>query len=67
MMRKAKIIMGLALALTAILVTIDHIHHRSPGPAVAQDAKANATTIEPARALDDAPREPDTKRAAPGY
>lgn len=47
MMRKAKIIMGLALGLTAILVTIDHIRHRLPTPTVTQDAKRNAPTIAP--------------------
>ena len=35
---KAKIIMGLALALAAIAVVIDHTRHRVPAPDAAPDA-----------------------------
>lgn len=67
MKHKAKIIMGLALGLAAILVTIDHTRHRLPAPTVTPDAERNATTTEPSRGLGSAPRESGTKPEAPGY
>jgi hypothetical protein len=64
---KARIIMGAALGLAAIAVTIDHMRHRTPAPAVAQDAKRDATIIETPCGSGAAPCESDTRPEAPGY
>lgn len=68
MKRKAKIIMGSALGLAAILVTIDHTRDRLPAPTVTRDATRNAITIESTRDSGEAPRGLATKPPdAPGY